>query len=193
MIEKISSIRQALECGCYIPALALALTLPDICGQIEYPGMVDNKGHRLVGKQYETWFDDWVNHWYADHTGFIDEGRKANSPYFNGKMCYDLRCSLLHSGNSDINDFGEEEDEANRYSYYFELCINGSDSYGTMWEYPQLSIDKTLKLKTVRIDTGSLCRNLCSSAERYYQHKGSECFFEHKIELIDIKKSLSLL
>lgn len=37
MIEKIYAIEHALECKCYLPALALALTLPDICGQIEYP------------------------------------------------------------------------------------------------------------------------------------------------------------
>ena len=37
MIDKIVAIRKAIECECYLPALALALTLPDICGQIEYP------------------------------------------------------------------------------------------------------------------------------------------------------------
>jgi len=189
MIEKIESIKQALECECYLPALALALTLPDICGQIEYPDYVNEKGDRFCGKQYKTWFNEWVNHWYADTSGWTDDYQKAKNPYFTGQMCYELRCSFLHSGNSDIKDFGEREDGENRYSYHFELCTNGSDSFGMMWETPQNNIDKkTEKLKTVRIDIGTLCNNLCSSAERYYQCKGKEHFIEHKIKMIDIQK-----
>jgi len=188
MIKKINSIRNALECECYLPAFALALTLPDICGQIEYPDYVNKKGGRLVGKQYKTWFDEWANHLYADPTGWTDDYKKAKSPYFTGQMCYELRCSFLHSGNSDIKDFGEKEDEENRYSYYFELCINGGDSFGMIWESPQKDIDKIKKLKTVRIDVGTLCENLCSSAERYYQSKGSESFIEHRIKMINIQK-----
>ena len=49
MIEKINSIRRAIECECYLPALALALTLPDICGQIEYP---DFKRKDKNGKEF---------------------------------------------------------------------------------------------------------------------------------------------
>ena len=37
MLEKIEAIEKALDNKSFLPALALALTLPDICGQIEYP------------------------------------------------------------------------------------------------------------------------------------------------------------
>lgn len=189
MLKKIETIKQALECECYLPALALALTLPDICGQIEYPNYVKKNGDRLVGKQYKAWFDDWVNHRYADPSGWIGYKyhQRAKNPYFTGQMCYELRCSFLHSGNSDIEDFGKSEDEQNRYSYNFELCVNGCDSVGEMWEYPQNNVDKIEKLKTVRIDLGVLCNNLCLSAEEYFQHKGKEAFNDHKIKTLDIQ------
>ena len=48
VLEKINAIRVALEKECYLPALALALTLPDICGQIEYPELIRKNGSRLV-------------------------------------------------------------------------------------------------------------------------------------------------
>ncbi|MFT8320094.1 MAG: hypothetical protein ABF649_04245 [Bacillus sp. (in: firmicutes)] len=54
MLNKIEEIKQALKCECYLPALALALTLPDICGQIEYHQFVNKKGNRLFGKQYKA-------------------------------------------------------------------------------------------------------------------------------------------
>ncbi|MED4226992.1 hypothetical protein [Neobacillus cucumis] len=187
MLKKIEAIKQALECECYLPALALALTIPDICGQIEYPNYVDKNGNRLVGKQYRAWFNDWVNHRYADPSGWTGNYKRAKNPFFTGRMCYDLRCSFLHSGNLDINDFGKKEDEKNRYSYNFELCVNGCNSFGEMWEYPQKDVDKIEKIKCVRIDVGDLCNNLCLSAEEYYQYKNEEAFVSHKIKIIDIQ------
>lgn len=188
LINKIKSIKQALEFECYLPALSLALTLPDICGQIEYPEMINKKGFSLVGKQYKTWFDNWVNHYYANNTGFINGGKQAKNPYFNGNMCYKLRCSYLHSGNSDIGDFGYKEDDKDRFTYHFELGINGADSFGTMWHKPQIDVDKISKVRNVRIDIKNLCENLCLSAEHFYKLKGKEHFIENKIEILDINR-----
>lgn len=180
MIEKIISIKQALESECYLPALALALTLPDICGQIEYPDYLNDKGKRLVGKQYVAWFDNWVDHRYADPSGWMKDRNRAKNPYFTGKMCYALRCSFLHSGNTDHEDLGKREDEQNRYS--FELCVNGCDMVG-------FTVEKHLQrnIENIRIDINALCNNLCLSAEEYYQHKGKEVFNDHVIKILDIQ------
>lgn len=193
MIEKIYAIEHALECKCYLPALALALTLPDICGQIEYPDLKKKSGQRLIWKQYITWFNDWVGHWYAGPDGWIEDGKKAKNPYFTGKMCYDLRCAFLHSGNADVDDFGDLEDEENRYSYNFELCTNGGDSFGTVWETPQYGGNKTFKVKNVRIDMEILCERLCNSAKKYYDSKGNKAFIDHKITIVDLKKEVEKL
>ena len=99
MIKKIEAIEEAIKYKCYLPALSLALTIPDICGQIEYP-----------------------------------EFKRAKNPSFTEYMCYKLRCAFLHSGNSDIEDFGKKEDDEFIYRYYFNLCLNGCDSWGSTWE-----------------------------------------------------------
>ncbi|WP_273832345.1 hypothetical protein [Guptibacillus sedimenti] len=39
MLDKIKDIKIALNNKSYLSALALSLTLPDICGQIEYPDL----------------------------------------------------------------------------------------------------------------------------------------------------------
>lgn len=56
MKEKVLQIRKALEAEIYLPALALALTLPDICGQIEYPKIIQsgNAGSSLTLNKKRT-------------------------------------------------------------------------------------------------------------------------------------------
>lgn len=189
VLEKINAIRVALEKECYLPALALALTLPDICGQIEYPELIRKNGSRLVGQQYKKWFKEWVGHYYADHTGFKQNGKYPKNPYFTDEMCYQLRCAYLHSGNSDIDEFGEKEDKQFKYIYHFSLSVNGGESYGTWWEEPQLNVDKMFKHRTVCIDVVKLCEFLCCAAEKYYNTKeDKKVFYEHQISITDIQR-----
>lgn len=180
MLEKIRSIEQALEGECYLPALALALTLPDICGQIENPNYLNKKGNRLVGKQYKEWFDNWVEHRYADPSGWTEDGKRAINPYFTSDMCYALRCSFLHSGNTDHKVLGKSEDEQSKYT--FELCVNGCDSVGYIGENLLQG-----EIESIRIDVVDLCNNLCSSAEDYYKQKDKELFYDHTIKIFDIE------
>lgn len=49
MKEKILQIQKALNAEAYFPALALTLTLPDICGQVEYPTENSSKNAILIG------------------------------------------------------------------------------------------------------------------------------------------------
>ena len=52
-----NSIKACVDERNWHAALALALTVPDICGQIEYPEWA-GPGH--TGKRYPKWFDTWV-------------------------------------------------------------------------------------------------------------------------------------
>jgi hypothetical protein len=49
----LTDMLRALECGAPHSALALALSIPDICGSIQYP---DSK----VGKRYICWAEEWA-------------------------------------------------------------------------------------------------------------------------------------
>lgn len=90
----ISEVRCCLDSGYYHAALALALTIPDICGLVEYP-----EYRTKSSKRYVAWFNDHILVNYAKK--FTPEG-EVSEAYFNGDMCYSLRCKLLHEGNSHI-------------------------------------------------------------------------------------------
>lgn len=185
MLEKIKDIKLALVNDSYLSALALSLTLPDICGKIEYPHFKYDNGKRNVGKQYATWFDNWVNHYYADPRGWTIDYEKAKYPIFTGEMCYSLRCAFLHDGNSDIDNWGDKEDKDFYYLYEFRLGLGGADQTGVYWENHTKDIKKITKTKTVTINIDTLSKNICQSAEKYYQENEPNLFKDHKIKLID--------
>lgn len=80
MKQTIAAIRDAVAKECWLPALALALTVPDVLGQIAYPELVNNRGKRLVGQQYRRWFHENVEHRFADHTGYDDNTGTRSAP-----------------------------------------------------------------------------------------------------------------
>ena len=94
MDDIIFEVRRCLDSGCYYAALVLAPIIPDICGLIEYP-----ECRKKSGKRYVAWFNDHILVNYAKK--FTPEGEVSES-YFDGDMCYSLRCKLLHEGNSHI-------------------------------------------------------------------------------------------
>jgi len=53
MIDKIIKDNEtSLENGAYFGALALGLTLPDICGKAAYPSI------KKVGERYKKWYNE---------------------------------------------------------------------------------------------------------------------------------------
>ena len=95
MLKLINEIRTSVKAGLFRCALGMALTLPDICGQVEYPK------EKSVGKRYE----DWCNK-YLMNQGYITVGGESDNPLsviLTGNICYKLRCAYLHSGNIELN------------------------------------------------------------------------------------------
>jgi len=70
-------------------ALALALTIPDICGQIEYPAWA---GPGNTGRRYPEWFDNWVKE------KLFRIGHQGKEFPMSGTDCYALRNAYLHTG-----------------------------------------------------------------------------------------------
>ena len=88
MVDRIvKEIDESLEKGLFLGALALSLTLPDICGKAEY--QIDNNGNR-----YRDWFDNYVIGAQIA-AGFYNDGMA----YLSGEVVYQLRCNFLHQGN----------------------------------------------------------------------------------------------
>lgn len=159
MLDKIEAIMEALKKECFLPALALALTIPDICGKVEYPDL-------YTGRRYIEWFDKHARSYFSfsnSTTSWINNSKLQNS-YFTGEMCYKLRCAFLHSGNEQIpsDTMGEVKDDAWEYEYKFRLSLDRT-SVGETWDNT-----KTSKRRTITIDVRELCKAICYAAQEYY-------------------------
>lgn len=71
----LKDIEKALDNELYFIALQSVLTLPDICGSIEYDT-------NRVGQRYTDWYNTYMN-------------TKVN---LTAEQCYGFRCKLLHQG-----------------------------------------------------------------------------------------------
>lgn len=83
----IHSIEIALKAEDWYGALSTALTMPDICGQIEAP----NRGSK---ERYVDWFNRYL---LSHYTKEIRPQREKHI-FLHGEDCYALRCSYLHEG-----------------------------------------------------------------------------------------------
>lgn len=96
-LDRIEEVELNIVDGRWQSALALALTLPDICGGIAFPEivkhyrdgrvMLDRQKNptRDVGTQYIRWFDEYA----GDYFKLSQSGEK---PYICGERCWQLRC-----------------------------------------------------------------------------------------------------
>lgn len=90
---------KCIENGIYIGALDVALTIPDICGNIEFQGT-------SVGDRYKSWFKNYV----CDEESQLTVGNYGLpqlKPFYDAELVYKLRCSMLHEGQPIIDYFGE--------------------------------------------------------------------------------------
>lgn len=87
----VSAIRGAIDQRNWYAALALSLTMPDICGRLESP-------NQRSQKRYVQWCDKYLTPRYTSPVG------PASVPhiFLNGDDCYALRCAVLHEGSDEI-------------------------------------------------------------------------------------------
>ena len=171
MIDRIvKETNICLENDCYISALGMALTLPDICGKAKYPKW---KKHD-VGLRYKKWYDEYI--------GFREIPRGPHSEdfsYLSGEVVYSLRNCLLHQGtpNIDNNKITEKCCKMN----YFILVIN-KDEHITSSEFA-LNHDGTRSDCGMKVDLYSLCGKLTRADSDYY-HSNKELFDFFQYQLI---------
>jgi hypothetical protein len=87
----IDAITKSLQQENWYGALAVALTLPDICGRLENPKMGSEK-------RFVAWWDKYVLHKYTLPAG---PNRLAHV-FLAGGDAYALRCAYLHEGSDDV-------------------------------------------------------------------------------------------
>lgn len=179
----ISEVRCCLESGCYRTALVSALTIPDICGLVENPEFL--KGSR---KRYVAWFNRHILVNYAKK--FTPEGGVSES-YFDGDMCYSLRCKLFHEGSNriDVKSINLSGDEGCRFE--FRLIVGGSDSYGrVIYSAPG---SEAVVVRQVTLNITDLCEALCNGAEEFYKMRNKDDFINHQLNYVDLARMMNIL
>lgn len=159
MIDSIQEIRKALDKDCYLAALALSLTLPDICSQVENAVM---DGNRTI---YINWFNSHVEY---DDFHFPMAGFETQT--FDGEMCYSLRCKVLHNGNTEVT------------NPKLKVLVDSFELLKPGYTYiKKTQPDGTVKVITcIAIDY--LCERLCDMAEQFYNGWANKQDFDaHKI------------
>lgn len=84
-----ASVYRAIDDKNWYAALALALTLPDICN-----GLDEKKGHRA----FADWFEKYMSKHYISMVG----PKREKSVFLTGDDFYALRCAYLHGGTDEI-------------------------------------------------------------------------------------------
>ena len=96
----LSEIEKALELRMYYAALHMALSIPDILSKVAYN----------LNKTSKQFYIKWFNENVKDGVfGYLYSenplhNKEDDTPRINGKMCYALRCALLHEGGNNIED-----------------------------------------------------------------------------------------
>ena len=152
MKNKIFDIKIALKNGAYQSALALSLTLPDICSQVwKQKNKTDNK-------DYIDWCNTYLNY------NEINVGFGTENATIHGEETYALRCAFLHNGNEDI-----KSQKAANNTTITKLHIvkpNELDGYGFLYKVNNSTGDVD-----VTFDVEQICILLCDAAEKFYnQH-----------------------
>lgn len=161
-LDRVREIELNVRDGRWQSALALALTLPDICGGIAFPDvvrryrdgkvMLDRQGVpvRDVGGQYIRWYETYA-------APFFKLREEDEMPYICGPRCWQLRCEYLHQNKGFVND---EDEPASR----FHLGVN----CGTSVCQTEQS-DGGDGVVDIRIDIEQFCLRMCRAAESYYE------------------------
>lgn len=126
----------------WIAALALALTLPDICGRLEKP----TKGSE---KRFVAWWDKYL---LAKYTYLIGP-KRVKHVFLAGNDAYALRCAVLHEGRDEVL---TQRAKAALEKFHF-----------TVPPPPPAYVhcNQTGKILQLQIDT--FCQDICESASRW--------------------------
>jgi hypothetical protein len=91
MNQLTGAVRSGIAQRNWYASLALALSLPDICGFLESP---DSASQR----RYVAWFEQFLAPRYTSDIG----PAHTKHVFLSGQDCFALRCAFLHEGSEDV-------------------------------------------------------------------------------------------
>lgn len=137
-------IEQLLENEFYIPALYLALIIPDICSKIDYP----------EEKKQMNRYTKWVYE-HLDKYDLPKDPYDSGFEHLNAKRIYSLRNNLFHESTAEF-----EHDIEN---LEFKL-LEGKDRISC---YQISKNENNIKSFKMYVSIEDLCRRLCAHTKKY--------------------------
>ena len=171
MLERIiDEVKRSIDNECFIAALALALTIPDICGKAEYP----NSG---VTDRYIKWFNTYIGAYEKPSDPY-----GTDMPYSSGELIYNLRNSMLHQGTPGL-DASKVKEERCKVNEFVLTISNEFDSGVSCVSY---GANNAIVNRMLEVNVVTLCSKLCAVAKVYYAENQNKFDFL-QFELKDIR------
>ena len=150
---KIAEIEKALGLELYNCALALTLTLPDVCGKAEFPELPN-------GERYKKWFSVYATPFFTAESICLPTEEKIEHTWLTAKECWALRCAFLHAGNYDV-------ESVSLTNVHIHVHKRNGENYSHMVRDSHYA----------DWDVIELCESLCLAARAYYYSvEDTTCF-----------------
>lgn len=152
----IEATRKAINNKNWYGALFIALTLPDICGKLEFPELSSEK-------RYKDWFDRYMGAKYQYNDNI----------FLSSNDCYALRCALLHEGSDDITQ--------QRCQKVLEKFLFISE--GPHCNYMQNNYVNSQRVKTtLQLRVDKFCEDICDSVELWLKDMSADAVIINRIK-----------
>ena len=176
LLQLIEDVERAIEHECYFAALALALTLPDICGKAEYP----TEGN---GARYTKWCRQFV---CIEHPR--DNPYSGDMPYLNDDILFNLRCAFLHQGTPNPNENNSPKYKEKRCKVdHFMLKITDPDTPDGALSMVSYGEGMKITHREITVGVQDICYCLCIAAKEYYK-VNTEKFTFFNFDLEDFRR-----
>lgn len=163
MTEKIKEIERAIVGGYYHCALALTLTIPDICGQVYKHELSEKLSDKDI---YIRWFDEFVAQIYLKQPNL--NFPNGTNIAFDGCACYRLRCAYLHNGNYNLKARDKKIQIKEFRLHYSKPSISYKLYEITLTDEGDFILD---------IDVSGFCKVICMAAMNYYNNISNKSLF----------------
>lgn len=159
-IARIKEIYLCLHNQLFLSALTMALTLPDICGKVEFKNAKTNKD------RYTKWCE---KHLPLCHPAEISQKGKSKLPYLNGEALYALRCSVLHEGKPDYERKKVQSSQSKPTEFFLFYGDELSQLSSREYDYETGETGKSV----LEINISCLSEEIIQQATMFYkEHEG---------------------
>ena len=154
--DLLNEIKGCLNDKHYLGALSLALTIPDICGSIEYP----NIG---VGQRYKEWYKTYI----GKNQSLLNEYYDCeNFPWIDEEIVYSIRNNMFHEDFPKVKAV-QIHKEVNKADIFYLALYESSTFTATRTEI----ITENREQKTIKktmINVPYLCELLVNAGSLFY-------------------------